>query len=298
MICPSCGQENPEGRRFCRHCAKPLVPGVAPRAAEVSVPAQTPTAPAAIATASPKVNKLAIASLACGFLGLLVPFGVAAVAFGHVSRSQIAKSGGREKGTGIAFAGLILGYGQLAIFALILVAALSVFRQLRAEFDKENPNTRAALIERLVHGDPYKVTPERSARQEQTAIQALHLIRAKEAQYVTEHPDEGYACEMYKLGFDPGADTELGTLFRESHYDTKFIRCGSIPGTIPGSELSPMYVIVSIPRSEGNGPEAPVFCLDQVNGIERYSSGQSGDAIAAIMTSRTDPCPLTGTHVD
>ena len=47
-----------------------------------------------------------------------------------------------------------------------------------------------------------------------------------------------------------------------------------------------------------NGPEAPVFCLDQVNGIERYSSAQAGDAIAAIATSGSDQCPLTGTHVD
>jgi hypothetical protein len=251
------------------------------------------------APGDPKLNKMAVASLICGFLGLVIPFGIAAVVFGHVSRAQIAKSGGRQKGTGIAFGGLVLGYGQLAILAVILVAALSGIEDLRRHFDRADPNTRAALLERMAHGDPNIVTPAKSARHQEAAIEALHFIRAKETQYIAEHPDEGYACEMYKVGFDPGGDTELNTLFRESDYDTKFFGCGSPPGVTPGTlQVPPMYLVISVPRSAGNLADAPAFCLDQANGIEQYNNEQWRDAIGTIATSHFAACPPTGTHVD
>ena len=113
MICPNCAHDNPDGRKYCRACARPLMAGAVPGGTAALTSANTPTVPA---SSSPKLNGMAVASLVLGFLALLPPFGLAAVVFGHLSRSQIAKSGGREKGTGIAFAGLILGYGQLAVF--------------------------------------------------------------------------------------------------------------------------------------------------------------------------------------
>jgi Domain of unknown function (DUF4190) len=296
MICPHCACDNPEGRKYCRVCAKPLVPGTAPATARVAAAPNSISAPLA---AKPTLNKLAVASLVCGFLALLVPFGLAAVVFGHLSRGQIAKSSGRENGSAIAFAGLILGYGQLAIVGVILLGFLGFVQDIRQHINNADPNTRAALLERIAHGDPNAVTPAKSARQQQAAIQALHLIRAKETEYIAEHPDEGYACQMYKVGFDPGGDTELNTLFRESDYDTKFFRCGLVPGVAPGTPLAPpMYLIISVPRSAGNPADAPAFCLDQANGIEQYNDEQWRDAIGAIATSHSDPCPLTGVPID
>ena len=77
---------------------------------------------------------------------------------------------------------------------------------------------------------------------------------------------------------------------RESDYDTKFIRCGRIS--------APIYLVLSVPRSAGNPADAPVFCLDQANGIEKYTPEQSRDAVATLMTAVADPCPLTGVHVE
>jgi hypothetical protein len=240
-----------------------------------------------------------LASLICGFLALLIPFGLAAVVFGHLSRAQIAKSGGRENGSAMAFAGLILGYGQLAIVGVMLLGFLGFVQDIRRHMNNADPNIRAALLERMAYGDPNAVTPAKSARHRQAAIQALDLIRAKETEYIVEHPEEGYACQMYRVGFDPGGDTELNTLFRESDYDTKFFRCGSVPAAAPGTLLlPPMYLIISVPRSAGNRADAPAFCLDEVNGIEQYNEGEWRDAIGAIATSRSDPCPLTGQHID
>jgi hypothetical protein len=299
MICPNCAHDNPEGRKYCRACAKELVPETAPATARVPAAPAAPGLISAPVAADPKLNTLAVASLVCGFLALMVPFGLAAVVFGHLSRGQIARSRGREKGSGIAFAGLILGYGQLAVFGVILLALLGFVQDIRHHINNANPNTRAALLERIAHGDPNEVTPAKSARHQEAAIQALQLIRAKETQYIAEHPEEGYACQMYQVGFDPGGDTPLNMLFRESDYDTKFFRCGLVPGAAPGTLLlPPMYLIISVPRSAGNPADAPAFCLDQVNGIERYDDEEWRDAIGVIAASHSDPCPLTGKHID
>jgi len=117
--CPHCAYENPEGRRFCLGCAKPLT---AQPAAPISAPLQSSSSSR---PSEPKLNKMAAASLILGFFSLIPPFGIAAVVFGHVSRSQIAKSGGREKGTGIAFAGLVLGYIQLAVLGIFFLEAIA-----------------------------------------------------------------------------------------------------------------------------------------------------------------------------
>jgi len=297
VICSNCGHDNPDERKYCRTCSKPLSLGASPARATASAPPLTDSRPAV----SARLNKMAVASLVSGFLGLLPPFGLAAVVLGHLSRNQIAKSRGEERGTGIAFAGLILGYGQLTIFAILFLGLLGFVGEIRQDLAK-HPDTRLALLDRIAHGDPYHVTPQRTARQEQTAMQALHLIQAKEEEYLAAHPDEGYACQMYKLGATVGHDasgqTGLDTLLVQSHYSMTFNGCGRIPGTVPGTSSPPIYRILSVPRSDGNGPEAPVFCLDQVNGIERYSNAQAGDAVAVIATSGSDQCPLTGTHVD
>ena len=62
-------------------------------------------------------NALAIASLVCAFL--FAPLGII---FGHVSLSQIRKTG--EEGRGLAIAGLVIGY--LVTVGTILVVVLSV----------------------------------------------------------------------------------------------------------------------------------------------------------------------------
>jgi hypothetical protein len=59
-------------------------------------------------------NGLAVASLIAGLCWFFWVGSIAAVVFGHVAINQIKNSGGRETGTGMAIAGLVLGYLQLA----------------------------------------------------------------------------------------------------------------------------------------------------------------------------------------
>lgn len=56
---------------------------------------------------------------------------ILALVFGYIARSQIAKSQGREQGTGMAVAGIVLGWVGIGILALfVLLLALGVLTTL------------------------------------------------------------------------------------------------------------------------------------------------------------------------
>lgn len=79
----------------------------------------------------PKTNTLAIASLVCSFL--FAPLGIL---FGHLSLSEIKKTG--EQGRGLAIAGLVIGYVVVAATIIVTVVGvllmIAVGRSLQ-EFD-------------------------------------------------------------------------------------------------------------------------------------------------------------------
>ena len=86
-------------------------------------PLAPPFAPYPPAVVYPTTNGLAVASLVAGFLWLGWFGSILAVIFGHLSLSQIKNSGGRETGTGLAVAGLVLGYMGVATLLLFLAVA-------------------------------------------------------------------------------------------------------------------------------------------------------------------------------
>jgi peptidyl-prolyl cis-trans isomerase B (cyclophilin B) len=84
-------------------------------------------------------NGMAIASLVCAFL--FAPLGIV---FGHVSLSQIRRTG--EEGRGLAIAGLVISY-LLTVLAVLLVVATIVFAALAVQMTnwlgvpfRPNPN--------------------------------------------------------------------------------------------------------------------------------------------------------------
>jgi uncharacterized membrane protein len=68
--------------------------------------------------ASETTNGLAVGALILSLLGFSLP----AVIVGHISRSQIRRTG--QRGDGIAIAGLVFGYLGMAFWALIIVAGV------------------------------------------------------------------------------------------------------------------------------------------------------------------------------
>ena len=68
-----------------------------------------------------KTNGLAIAALVCGCAGFLlfIP-GILGIIFGFIARGQIRRSNGRQKGDGMAIAGIIVGFGWVALLVLTI----------------------------------------------------------------------------------------------------------------------------------------------------------------------------------
>ena len=76
-----------------------------------------------------ETNIWAVVSLISGILGWLGIFGlggIAAVVAGHVAKSQIRASAGRMGGDGMATAGLILGYLNIALTAAAICLGILV----------------------------------------------------------------------------------------------------------------------------------------------------------------------------
>ncbi len=68
-----------------------------------------------------RTNGMAIAALVCGIGGFFVfPVSIAAVVLGHIARREVRRTG--EAGSGMATAGLVLGYVGIAIGILLIVA--------------------------------------------------------------------------------------------------------------------------------------------------------------------------------
>jgi hypothetical protein len=75
----------------------------------------------------PRTNQMAVASLICGICQVFFWFlaGVPAIVFGHVAHRQIRQTG--EAGSGMATAGLILGYIGVLAPIVVLIAAVAAF---------------------------------------------------------------------------------------------------------------------------------------------------------------------------
>jgi hypothetical protein len=71
-------------------------------------------------SAQQKTNGLAIASLILSCAGLFFLPALAGIVFGFIARSQIARSNGLQKGNGLALAGILVGFGWLALVVLAI----------------------------------------------------------------------------------------------------------------------------------------------------------------------------------
>jgi len=81
-------------------------------------------------SSSPPTNTLAIVSLVsailCWFLFPIVG-ALVAIVTGHMARNEISKSMGAQSGDGLALAGLIVGYLNLAINCIGILIAILFF---------------------------------------------------------------------------------------------------------------------------------------------------------------------------
>jgi type IV pilus assembly protein PilA len=125
MFCSLCGASNADNNQTCVRCGASMLAPAAP-AFGVSASPQLPPGQA-------HTSGKAVASLVCGIFFFFLPTALAAVILGHVSLSEIRRSGGRLVGDGMAIAGLVLGYiGFAAIPFILIIAAIAIPNLLRA----------------------------------------------------------------------------------------------------------------------------------------------------------------------
>lgn len=131
MFCNRCGENNPEISSFCSRCGQPLNS----TAATAPPPLSPAGAPTEAYSGVPVTDGKAIAALVLGLLTFVVWIfaAIPAIILGHLSRSDIKKSGGRLKGDGMALTGLVIGYLSIAAVPLILIiAAIAIPNFMRA----------------------------------------------------------------------------------------------------------------------------------------------------------------------
>jgi hypothetical protein len=74
-----------------------------------------------------RTNGLAIASLVCSFFFWIYGLGaVLAIVFGFIARAQIKKSNGMQQGSGLALAGIIIGFVGIVIGVVLIVVLVAV----------------------------------------------------------------------------------------------------------------------------------------------------------------------------
>ena len=77
-----------------------------------------------------QTNNLAIVSLVSGLLGwTLLPWigSIVAIVTGHMARAEIRRNADTQEGDGLAVAGLVMGWGMVALSVLAIVAIFMLF---------------------------------------------------------------------------------------------------------------------------------------------------------------------------
>jgi hypothetical protein len=107
-------------------------PQAAPGAPQAA-PAYGQAAPAYGQPTGARTNVLAIVSLIASIAGIVIAWGIGSIVgiiCGHISLSQIKKTG--EEGRGMAVAGLIVGYIGLALAILSVIIIAIIFGTIAA----------------------------------------------------------------------------------------------------------------------------------------------------------------------
>jgi hypothetical protein len=85
----------------------------------------TPSYGAGAASPTPKTNGFAIASLVLGIIPCTGITSILAIVFGFIARNQIQQSGGTQQGSGMALAGIILGFFWIGISVIYWIAVIA-----------------------------------------------------------------------------------------------------------------------------------------------------------------------------
>ncbi|SRR5438552_10958094 len=268
--CPYCAEAIQDDAQTCPLCHMNLTANVyaaqSPAAPPPPLPPvyANPAAPQpgaasdAYATAPAQTSGKATGSLISGIAAYVIaPFigAIVAVVLGHMGLSEIKKSAGRLKGEGLAIAGLVLGYVQVAGLPFILIiAAIAIPNLLRAKM----------------------------AANESSAVGSLRTITTGEIAYASMCPNIGFAKSLVELGPDgtvcPDGKNQIdSTLAIGIKSGYKFM-----PSTTNFSGQAPETTFgwTADPISPSAGTRH--FFVDQ-SGVIRFTTGAQANADSPVL---------------
>ncbi len=191
---------------------------------------------------------LAIASLVCSIL--CIPVNIAGIICGHLALSEIKKSAGRIGGRGLAIAGLIIGYLQIALIPFILIiATIAIPNLLRA----------------------------RMAANEASAVTFIRTINTAESVWQKDNPTRGFTCSLAQLGpkSGPGAPSDAAELIDASlasgmknGYRFSLRGCEA---DLPNEPVK-RYIVIAEPVNLGQTGQR-AFCSDETGTIRSAKDG-------------------------
>jgi zinc-ribbon domain len=261
MICPHCGFENQDGRKYCRACAKSLS---APTAAASVVPThdQMDELPSGDPTPVDSNPIDQLAEHAPGTDSLRADF--------HSEGPAASSSGVNKK--------------VIAIAAVLVVAiAGGAFWFLQKGDHSKDPDsgqTQGPVSSVAYHPDAASV------KNREHLMAALRLIVAQQEARLADDPDDLDVCAVNTF-----SDNELGQHARESHY---IIDQQCQPRTADGRAIRNGFTVTATPKVEGNPADAPTYCVDQTKIIRRYAD--SSEVTNATSVQHLT-CPVDGQPV-
>ncbi len=249
-FCLGCGNGMAEGERFCGVCGRDALATSVVRAVDPAVAFGLP----------PETSGKAIFSLISGVLFIILPFSLAAVIFGHLSLSDIRKSGGRLTGKGLAIAGLVLGYlGVAATLGLILWSGFYV-RQL----EKSSVAQRASVAQKV-----------KVVNYENPVVSAVRSLNMAEIAYQQAHHEAGYTCSLSELKDAWGLNNELAQGQQDGYiFEVKGCAAAMADGPIA------KYQVVAYPAA-ANKTGTAAFCSNESDVIKVARNGSPQDCLRA-----------------
>ena len=232
MFCSNCGAQVADNVKFCSNCGTQT---------SMQQASGVPAAPV-VSTGHEKTSGKAIGSLVCGIINIF-PMFVVAVILGHMSISEINKSGGRLKGRGLAIAGLVLGYlGVVAIPFILIIAAIAIPNLLRAKISAN----------------------------EASAIGSVRKLITAEATYQTQNAQAGFTCNLSDLARLVGPELASGERYG---YRFTLQNCSAEKSDTSGS--TGRFQVLAVPVTF-NSTGVRAFCADE-SGMIRMDTGGSGE---------------------